>query len=121
MTNYVSKKDLLKEIQAFVATGVVTDRFNAIIMEMAKGIQQRYGRGIDLGDFSQNCWLIVITKSKGIDLTKNVFSYLTTCFLNELRRMYRGRGEDLRDPTTFDFEKGVRPVDIQSGRKHPKK
>ena len=105
MPDYLDKKELLRELTEFINTNTASTLFKEQIALMADGIQKKYGRQIDPDDFLQEIWVLLISKKHRINLDRDVFNYLTTCFINLLHLMHRKsykRGLPL-DPSELDF------------------
>lgn len=97
--NYVSQSELKALIIEYQSTNVLGAKFQEVITSMAKGIANRYGyETLDHEDLIQNCFIIFLNKAHTIDVSRSSFNYLTTIFLNELRKMRR---KNVSDRLTF--------------------
>jgi hypothetical protein len=87
---YCNKQELNQAIALYQINKELTPRLYAMVSKVIEGVISKYARD-NHDDAFQNCWMLFLTKYRGIDCQKDSFSYLTTCFINVIRQNHRNR------------------------------
>ncbi len=117
--DYLDKKELTEEIIILQTTGVITDSLTYMIDMMICGIANKYGKTQDPDDIKQDCWMFFLQIYMKIDLNKNSFSYLTTCFINLIRLRHKQSDNYLSLDTQFE-DTAYDPSEGDKVTYHPK-
>ena len=87
--NYADKEQLVKLVKHAQETGKFSVELSIIITKIAHGLAQRYKFQVDLDDFGQDCFLLLMKRIDNIRTDGNIFAYLTTLCWNEFRKKHR--------------------------------
>lgn len=90
------KATMVEIVQEAQRKCTLTPRLIEVIKFIVNGLYSRQGFCIDLEDFRQNVYVIMLKKLHKIDPTREVFNYLTSIAYNEARQMIRTRTWEMK-------------------------
>lgn len=94
MAHYTNTEELRELIEQYRKDKILTERLQHIIRLITAGLVMHFKYSYPLDDLYQEMYLWFLQKQDKIDLSKNVFCYLTTCINNTIRQFLRGRLRD---------------------------
>ena len=108
----IEKRELAAEILAYQQSGTISGRLTELLNEMFLGIARKFASKQPAEDVIQDCWLKFVERwGKAIDCNSpNVFSYMTTCCINQIRLRHRNTKKHDAVPLV-GIEKEIDPVD----------
>lgn len=79
-SNYVDKETLARLVSEHQKTRHVSEELADVLMKIAGGVWDRWRYGSDRDEFVQDCTLHLMQRPIAkVDVTRNVFAYLTQC------------------------------------------
>lgn len=87
--DYVSNKDLKKWVRSWRKSGEMPGELVEAVRAITEGVCSRYCRGFDLDEANQFALLRVFLCKDKMRLSGNLFNYITTVVVNEIRQKWR--------------------------------
>lgn len=94
MLHYLTNSQLKPLVIAYQSNQVLTEELALSIDKLARGVFSKYAWAnlVDIDDYANDCVVAFCGFAGRIKPECNIFSYLTTCFMNLLRQRHQRRG-----------------------------
>lgn len=94
---YVRKQKLVSLLADLKAKGEPSRELLTVLEKIITGLAYRYKFVVDIEDAVQEYHILVYRKRNNIDLSQNLFNYLTTLAMNLLKVLWRTKkAKDMR-------------------------
>jgi hypothetical protein len=101
--HYVDNARLAERIRDYRQTGVLSEALSLDLLNIARGVHDRYQFSPDREDFAAECWIHLATQAplKRVDPDRNPFSFFTRCVITFGRRRRNKWFKQLREAAEY--------------------